>query len=99
MVLPNADGVHSAGGGPPPVLHTLTVNSPDTVLCFNLGPRCYKQLYSHLYLPHLTSPLPFLKLSNSETLSLAESTSLFSMAQEVSCIFKDGDLVSIATEN
>lgn len=38
-------------------------------------------------------------LSDTETLSLAEPPSQFSIVQDASCIFKDEDQVSIATEN
>lgn len=94
MVLPDTDGVHSAGGGPPPAPHkqltvptlysaltlVLTVTGNFTVIC-------------------TTSLLPCFTLSDTETLSLAEPPSLFSVAQDVSCNFKDGALVSIAIEN
>lgn len=62
MVLPNTDGVHSAGGSPSSALHTLTVNSPNTVL--------QATLLSYVFAsPHLT--LPFFN-SITVTLSLAE---------------------------
>lgn len=90
---------------PPPALHThtdnththsLAVNSPDTVLCFDLGPHCHWQLYCHLHEPR---PSLSFTLSDTETLSLAEPPFLLSVAQDGSCIFKDGALVSFATEN
>lgn len=71
-----------------PFMHTLS--------CLRLGPSLplVTLLSSAQASPSLSFTLP-----DTETLSLAEPPSPFSVAQDVSCIFKDGALVSIATEN
>lgn len=84
---------------PPPDLHTHAhahTLSLHCNLCFDLGPHFHWQLYCHLHEPR---PSLSFTLSDTETLSLAGPLSLFSLAQDVSYIFKDRALVSIATEN